>query len=131
MRAQTPFGELRVEVEQVEVTSSGPRPDKDWRYTDQKGHEHYWRNGYPTIVEVVDRTYWCPDCEDEHQDTHLECPICHEHISPGMLGPSMWREFVPGRRSYWLNGEPVSEERANEIIAEMRRQRDTPGVNPA
>jgi hypothetical protein len=114
------FGELRIETDQIEVTSNPPKPDKNWRYTDQQGHEHYWQDGYPTLVTIVDKTYWCGECRDEHEEMHLECPICHEHITPGMVGPSGFREFVPGRTSYWLNGKPISEERAKLLIAETR-----------
>lgn len=116
------FGELRVETDSIEVTSALPKPDKNWRYTDHQGHEHYWSDGYPTLAVVVDRVYWCGDCNDEHEDTHLECPICHEHITPGTVGPSGFREFVPGRTSYYLNNEPITEEHAKRLIAEIRGQ---------
>jgi hypothetical protein len=115
------FGELRVERDMIEVTSNLPRTDKGWRYTDRQGHEHYWQDGYPTLRTVLDEPYWCDDCHDEHQDSHLECPLCSEVIQPGMLSPPPFREFVPGLTSYYLNDEPISEERAREIMGEMRR----------
>lgn len=113
-----------METEVVEVTSYSPRPDEAWRYTDQRGHEHYWRDGYPTLREIVEsvETYWCADCHDEHTDTrsHLECPLCGEEIIPGKVGPSPFREFAPGRTSYRLNGAPISEERYRQIIEAAR-----------
>lgn len=113
---QGDFGELRVETEMIDVTSGLPRPDETWSYIDRQGHGHRYDNGYPTLVEVVDRTYWCADCNDEHQDTHLECRICGESIEPGMRGPSPFREFAPGRTAYYLNDEPISPERYQEIV---------------
>lgn len=117
------FGELRAEVEQVEVTSDLPRPDPNWRFTDAQGHEHYRDTDgeYPTLRTVVDETYWCSDCNDEHTDTHLECAICGETIQTGTLPPSMFREFTPGRTEYYLNDEPISPERYRELV-EQRHQ---------
>lgn len=108
------FGELVMETEQIEVTSALPQPDHNWRFTDAQGHEHFWRDGYPTLVSVADETYWCPDCGDDHTDTHLECAICGEAIVPGTYFHA-GRQFVPGRTSYRLNGEPITKERYEEI----------------
>jgi hypothetical protein len=120
---QGEFGTLVVEMEFIEITSNSPRPDKGWRHTDAAGHEHHWRDGYPTLARVVDRVYWCADCGDEHDETHLECPLCHETVEPGMVGPPPYREFVPGRTSYRLDGRPVSETRAKEIVEAYRASR--------
>jgi hypothetical protein len=114
------FGELRMEREMIEVTSNLPRPDRNWTYTDQQGHEHRYDDGWPTLVTVVDRVYWCEGCNDEHQDTHLACAICGEEISPGMVGPSLHREFIPGRMSATLNGDPISKERYEELVATIQ-----------
>lgn len=113
-------GELRIETDQIEVTSNLPKPDRSWRYIDAQGHEHYWRDGWPTLVTVVEDTYWCADCNDEHDDTHFECPQCGEWISPGMVEGGMFREFMPGRTSYYLDGQPITKEQAEEIIAARR-----------
>lgn len=122
LTASTPYGELRVETEMIDVTSGLPRPSKSWTYTDQQGHQHRYDDGYPTLVTVVERTYWCDECNDEHQDTHLACGLCGEEISPGVVGPSPFREFAPGRISAYLNDEPISRERYEEIMAEIRSQ---------
>jgi hypothetical protein len=114
------FGELTIEVEQVDVTSALPRADQQWRYMDRTGHEHHWDNGYPTLATVVDETYWCDDCDDEHQISHLECPQCHETITPATVPAPPWREYIPGRRSYFLNGEEITQEQAQELINRTR-----------
>lgn len=117
------FGELRIEIESIDVTSSLPKPDTRWTFTDANGHRHRYEDGaYPTLVRVVDETYWCPDCNEDHEVTHLGCRECGERIEPGMVGPSGFRESIPGLRSYYLNDEPISEERYREIVAQYGRQ---------
>jgi hypothetical protein len=114
---QGDFGDLSFETAAIEVTSGLPQANKSWRYTDRQGHEHYWRdNGYPTLVDVADETYWCNDCGEEHTDSHLECPLCGETIVPGTYIDT-FRRFVPGRTVYKLNGEPITKERYEEIVA--------------
>jgi hypothetical protein len=114
------FGTLRVETDMIDVTSNLPRPDKAWTYTDRAGHDHRWDHGYPTLVVVDEETYWCEDCGDEHTDSHYECPRCGEEIRPGLVGPSLHREYIPGRTEYLLNGEPISEDEARRIIEATR-----------
>lgn len=113
------FGELRVEVEMIDVTTNLPQPDRSWRYTDGAGHEHYWQDGYPTLASVDDETYYCSECEDEHTDSHLECPLCGEHVVPGSVDPGPWRQYEPGMKSYTLNGEPISEAEARALVESM------------
>jgi hypothetical protein len=118
----TDFGMLSVEVEAIDVTSSLPRADKNWRFADTRGHEHYWQDGWPTLVRVVDGT-WTDEDGEEHEESHLECLQCGgEHVEPGMVGPDGFREFMPGMRRYLLDGVEISEERAQEIIAAARRR---------
>jgi hypothetical protein len=109
------FGELRIETQMIDVTSSLPRPDKSWTYTDEHGHEHRYDDGYPTLVRVVDATRVDEDGE-EWEESHLECRECGEHIAPRMTGPSRFREYAPGRIAAYLNGEPISKERYLEIV---------------
>ncbi len=113
---QGDFGELTIETDSIEVTSALPQTDKNWRHTDQRGHEHYWADGYPTLVEIIDRTYWCADCGGDHRETHLECRVCQETVVPGTF-VDMGRRFVPGRSVYRLNGVPITKERFDEIRA--------------
>lgn len=119
------FGTLEIETEMIDVTSSLPYPDEQWTYTDQQGHAHrYSRQAagdyYPTLAWVVDETYWCDDCQDEHTDGHYECAICGEHIEPGLRGPDYARKYMPGRTSYYLNGESITKEQADEILGHPR-----------
>lgn len=117
---RTARGELVIETEEIEVTSNLPRADRNWRFTDAAGHEHYWRDGYPTLVTVTDDSYWCADCRDEHTDQHLECPQCHETVRPRAVGPSGFREFAPGRTTYWLDGVEIDEATARRLYDETR-----------
>lgn len=115
------LGDLQFECEPIEITSNLPEPDKGWRFTDTNGHEHYWRDGYVTLVLVDDERYWCEDCGEDHVESHWECPLCGEHIEPRTV-VYPYRRWMPGLRSWTLNGEPISEERAQQII-EARRAR--------
>lgn len=124
---RAPAGTLEIHTEQIDVTSALPYPDKRWTYTDQQGHDHYWREGYPTLTWIVDssETYWCEDCGEEHERTegHYECPLCGETIAPGLCPPDTFRRFAPGRTSYTLDGQPITKEQAEAIIEERRAQR--------
>jgi hypothetical protein len=94
--------------------------DANWRFTDAAGHAHHCEytasDHYPTLIRVTDETYWCGDCDDEHELARLECRQCGEHVTPGITGPGT--KFLQGAVTYRFNGEVVSEERAREIIAE-------------
>lgn len=120
-----PDGELEFESGGEWVRSSLPEPDPNWRGADSNGHEHYYAPGpdrYPTLKQVAGEPYWCDSCEDEHVDTWLECPICGEQVTPGTRTPEpVW--VSKGSRYFW-NGEPISTERANEILAVVQQARD-------
>lgn len=117
------FGELSFNTEMIEVTSNLPKPDENWRHTDSSGHEHYWTSeGWPTLKRIVDDT-WTDEDGEEIEESHLACELCGETVVPGMKGPNGFREFVPGRRSYLLNGQPISTERAEEIMELYRQAR--------
>jgi len=104
--------ELRAECEMIEVTSNLPRPDKAWTFTDAQGHEHAWSQGWPSLRWVVDE----PETDDWPEEGHYECLLCGETIAPGMSGPSMFREFIPGVVSYYLDNEPISREEYDAIV---------------
>lgn len=121
-----PEGELTFEQDGQWVTSDLPQPDPNWRATDSHGHEHHYADGsdrYPTLTTVVGEPYWCDDCRDEHQDSWYECRQCGEKITPGTRVDTTPR-YIAGPARYYWNGEPISQEKANEIIAELQRQRD-------
>jgi len=118
-------GTLEFENDGEWVTPTLPEPDPAWRDVDSNGHEHYAAQAnegsvtYPTLVQVAGEPYWCVDCQDEHVDVWWECPLCGERVSPGTRPPRpKW--ISKGSRYYW-NGELISHDRANEIIAEQRR----------
>jgi hypothetical protein len=110
---------LEIEVDMIDVTSGLPQPDEGWTYTDHVGHPHRWDNGYPTLVLVIDETYWCTDCGDEHTDDHWECPLCGEEIKPGTRGPDLFRRYIPGLTSYSLDGEPITREQAMALAQQV------------
>lgn len=118
-------GTLEFENDGEWVVSDLPERDPKWRGRDSNGHKHYAAQAdggavtYPTLSRVAGEPYWCADCQDEHVDTWFECPRCGEKVKPGTRSPRpVW--VSTGARYYW-NGERISDERANEIIAEQRR----------
>jgi len=122
---QLPEGELEFENDGEWVYSNLPEPDPSWRGTDSNGHEHWYSEGanrYPTLKQVAGDPYWCDDCEEEHVDTWMECPICGEQVTPGTRVPGpVW---VSRGSRYYLNGEQISNERANEFMAAVQQARD-------
>lgn len=117
--------ELEVHNDGQWIRSELPEPDPNWRGTDSNGHEHYYADGtdrYPTLREVSGEPFWCDTCEEEEVPTWLECPICGEQVAPGTRTPEpIW---LAGPQSFFLNGEPITKERAEEIASEMHRARD-------
>lgn len=130
-------GTLEIHTAEVEVTSGLPYANPAWTYTDTHGHAHHYEDGYPTLTRVVDARYWVPEPwewdeprpnwgEGEGpgewvEEDHLECPQCGEHITPGTTIDS-YRRFIRGPRSAYLNGEPISGERAEELLAILREE---------
>ena len=99
-----------------------PRPDPAWVHVDSHGHEHRMVDGtYPTLRRVVTASGWCADCRDEHEASHWACAACGEPVEPGMVGPGLVREFVPGRVRYWLDDVEIGEAEALAIAAERRQ----------
>lgn len=115
---------LRVEIEQVDITSGLPTADRQWRYLDAAGHEHYWQAEYPrypTLVEVkLGDPHWCDACGDLEQDMQLVCKDCHEVIEPDMIPGDSFRRFIPGLRRYFLNDVEIGEEQAAALSEEWR-----------
>lgn len=86
---------IRMTTEQLEVTSMLPTPDPDWRWTDSHGHEHRWT--MQTFVWIRDEPDWMDvDGEEYPGEGHYACPLCGDHVTPGMRGPSVYREYMPG-----------------------------------
>ena len=109
------------------VYSYMPEPDPEWRYTDAAGHEHY-REGprYPTLMTAHDYTYWCEDCRDEHDVTHLECSLCGEHIVPGTRPASPTGTWIPGEAQMTLTVTGLGDVApGDEVDVEIRGTRFT------
>mgnify|MGYP001558848463 CR=1 FL=1 len=104
------------ETEPIRIdTLGGPAADPKWKFTDAKGHEHraYTETGtptWPTLKWVVDETYWCEDCQDEHHEGHYECAICGETIEPGMIHKPPESKTIPGLTTRLINDIPVTDE---------------------
>ena len=88
-------GQLRIEVERIDISSAGPKPNERWSFVDADGHFHAYyesKDPWPTLhkrIEVVPCSV-----EDHDEDcggantTHWHCLICDEEITPGMIpGP--------------------------------------------
>ncbi len=119
---------LTVSVGMIEVTTMGPdyEPDPLWSHIDRSGHTHMWVGGkLPTLVQR--HRDWIDDDGDSRSDSWRECIECGEEVAPGYVVRAGYmagaRNFVPGLRSYELDGVPVSEEEAQRFIATL-----TPGT---
>lgn len=116
---------LEIEQDRISVSTALPQPDPNWTYTDQAGHQHEYgtsgavTNRYPTLVLREGEPYWCSDCQDEHTDTWLECPLCSEKITPGTYIDTS-PKYLPGLTSYLIDGQPASKEEGDALLAQIR-----------
>lgn len=116
----TPAFSIRSETQMIDVTSNAPRRDPDWTYIDHNKHLHTLAKGlWPTLTWIIDETYWCTTCGDEHANGHWECRECGERIEPGMIGPSGHVEKIRGLTSYYLDDQEITEDEAAAIMAHM------------
>lgn len=115
---------LTVEQEMIDL---GPDTtgsyDKEWVFTDHNGHEHrYVESGsdhFPTLEWRESEPYYCEDCNDEHTDSWRVCAQCEEVIKPGWTAPTYMPITTPGPLHYLLDDQPITRDRANEIIAQV------------
>lgn len=113
---------LEIQVERIEVSTALPQPDPSWKYTDHHGHEHAYgtqQDPYPTLTRRESEPYWCADCQDEHTDSWLECPLCTERITPGTYIDTS-PQYIAGPTSYLIDGRPVSKEEGDALFAQIR-----------
>ncbi len=129
MRLHAPSWTLSVQVEQIEVTSDTPRLDPAWEYVDEEGHKHRYDadKRTPTLTWVVDEpggVYVDSDGypDDYPDEGHYECVICGEHITPGMRGPSLFREYVPGAVTATLDTPSASYYLNRQQLIDLRRR---------
>lgn len=81
-------------------------PDPSWSFTDAAGHTHrwvakagfslWWTGTVPTIGPAVVGTYWCEDCQDDHEETEQRCLLCREVVRPGYVRSMCRREILIG-----------------------------------
>ena len=108
-------------------TAGGPSPDPKWKFTDSEGHEHSAypespdRPTWPTLKWVVDETYWCETCRDEHESGHHECAVCGETIEPGMVMKPPETMTRPGLVERFIDDVPVTKEIWDRALAIVRR----------
>lgn len=88
---------IDINQQMIEVTSSMPRPDPLWCYIDAQSHEHRWSTVHETFDWVVDEPDWMDDEGEEYPgDGHYACTRCGALVVPGLLGPSLTHEYMPG-----------------------------------
>ena len=130
---RTPRGTLRAETEQIYAPTMGrpTKPDKTWRYTDKKGHKHYYvedvtgaftsddDSHYLTLRRHIEK-YYCHDCHDEHTDSWLQCPRCKEIISPGRV-ELPYSPYIAGMTHYYLDDEEITKERYEQLREQLQQ----------
>ncbi len=76
-------------------------PDLKWRGKCACGRVHRFgtagQNHALLSLRVVIETYWCRDCQDEHEDRRRECIKCGGEIRP---------KYKEEKRSGWMPSEP-------------------------
>lgn len=108
---------VEIERDFIEATFMGhSEVDPKWRYTDKAGHEH---SEVALLKEVVEYDWWCDDCRDRHEMTHLECPRCGEKIEPKLIWVPGGTSYIQGYTTYMLDGERVTKEVAEDAVARM------------
>jgi hypothetical protein len=113
---------LEIEQSRIDVSSSSPRPSPYWKFTDAAGHQHAYdteARRYPTLAIKEGEPYWDDDLADEVTDSWYECALCGERITPGTYVSSV-REYEPGPLYASIDGEPVTEQQANDFIAQAK-----------
>lgn len=120
--------ELEIIRESVDVTSMfAMKPDQEWEETDAAGHRHYRSETetggpYPTLQWRPDMIH-CSDCHEEEDHGYLVCRECGERVQPGFV-PDPGPHVIPGLVSYWIDGEPVSKQAAEDFLAAVKRERN-------
>ena len=96
--------------------------DPNWRHVDRAGHEHYYEETpsvggwhYPTLVKCGENE-WCPECEEFHEITWLECRVCGEHVRPGSV-EQVVQQVLPAR--YFIDDRPVTEAEYRAVFGQL------------
>lgn len=93
--------EFKMWRRKINVSSYSEVLDPEWKFTDAHGHNHWCstktgKKIYPTLIWIIDHE----DDGEYPEEGHYECAACGEHISPGMLSPSGFTEYIGGQPHY-------------------------------
>lgn len=86
---------ISVQNTPIAYTSISPRPDPAWTATDSNGHVHQWEPRTFQWVQI-EPDWIDADGEEHNGDGYQRCIICGEVVTPGLIGPSPFVEYVPG-----------------------------------
>jgi len=118
---------LEIQRDMIDVTAMS-EPDPGWTFTDTQGHEHgaveQGPDGsvrYPSLLKRVIPHECDGYCEEEGCPLGWVCQWCYEHITPGVR-TGRTRRYIPGRTTYLVDGEPVSEQAARDFAAAWQRE---------
>lgn len=125
--AELPDGRvLEIHTDRIEITTLGSQPDPNWDYTDAAGHRHHRdSNGdVPTLRWVVDEPAYTVEEDgylEEYPETgHHECPLCGEHVPPGMVVGPPFSRYVPGVTTFYLDGDEIDPDEAAALMEDLR-----------
>lgn len=75
---------LEVNTDQIYAPSlGGQERDPNWRFVDSHGHVHTYQNQEKMWEWVVDYSYWCDFCRDDHDAGEFRCKHCGDEVTPG------------------------------------------------
>lgn len=110
------------------VHSHVQRPDRDWQFTDDLGHVHWFdhKGDLPSLVWVWDDGL--PDdadVDDADRAGRYRCKQCGQDVYPAYIGEDVTDYILTGT-TYLVNGQPVSQQQAQDtygLICRIRQQR--------
>jgi len=146
-------GEHVYEIQQEMFNASmmsRTRADPDWVLIDGHDHRHNWytldragvhhaRSPYiEDTVYVLPTMIWVQDSPGSPEDSeewwpprgHWECRLCREHIEPKTITEGPIYRQVPGLRSCYIDGLPVSKEEFYRRLNADLAARGFPPVSP-
>lgn len=98
-------GKLFVTEERIDISTAGPRLDRNWTFVDAAGHFHAVSNGeLPTLAARSAHRECDGSCGGVcggagYDVTQYFCRICDELVKPGMV-PGPHFETMPGRSDW-------------------------------
>lgn len=111
-------------VDMINTTCQFDTIDSRWKGTCENGHAVTFKS----LERVVDHRTWCDGEDgwyhhDPHwlEDSHYECPECEARVVPGIIRGGT-PQFIPGMKSFTLDGEPITEGVAIALLESWRQQ---------